>query len=144
MSNEKLLNEVKLWPLKYGIPSAIEYKILCHLASPGEPRLYVQRIPGHGNRASVSNTAHEPGWSTRGSVDGLLNGCHYDARPWVKIDKETTRRVGRSITVYQISEAGYEAIVQYNARHRYNKEHLDLARRILKEERKAARALRPK
>lgn len=143
MSNIKVLNDVKLWPLNYGIPTKFEYRILCHLASDPEARVYLE--PGNNYYAGVSNGNGESGWVTRGTIGSLLSGCHYDRRPWVELDRKASQHPKlRTLKVYKIAEAGYEAIAQHNARQRYEKEHVELARKLLEEERANAQALKPK
>jgi len=125
-----------LWE-RQDLPTESVYRLLVHLAGPGEPRLYIQYDRGHPVQASVSNTTHEHGRS--------VNTVNYQAalryrEPWVSVDLETTRKCGKSIMAYKINKRGLEVVAQYATRKRFDKEAPELARRILEEERRLANA----
>ena len=129
---KRLHVDVGLWS-KSEIPTEAQYRILCHLAQEGEPRMYVQGGDsiGNGARVSLSNTAHEAGREVYCGIYQFLNGCHHDRRPWITLDREITATCAKSLRAYKISKAGFEAIAQYRARNEYDESTLDLGRRIL-------------
>ena len=136
----KILHSI-IWS-KSDIPTRLAYETLCHLALDSGARAYLK--DGNYYDVAVSNAGGTPGWHRRGQVFGLLHGCHRDGRPWLELDKEASRSCKEGVRAYKITEAGYEAMVQYQARNRYETDHLELAQRLLKEERAKIDALKPK
>lgn len=138
----KKLHQI-LWARQDGVPNDVEYKILVHVAADPNARVYLE--PGNDYYAGVDNSNGVPGWvSKRKSIARLLCGRHGDWKAWVELDTDAPRKPGDRLRAHKITEAGFEAIAQHDARHEYDKQHLALARRLLDKYRKAAQDLKPK
>ena len=107
-----LLTDVGLAP-KSELPTRIALKVLSHLGLPGKPRLFVQTTESGVLRSSVSNSEHAVGFPIRIDVRSLINGGY------VKLDSELTKACVQSMSAYQISARGREALVQVAAHKAY-------------------------
>jgi hypothetical protein len=145
--NSKLLRG-GLWP-RHETPSENEYAILLHLAGSTVARLIVRGDQRWGHDAGVTNSEHEPGFeSDRSDMTSLLTDWNNTEsfRPWVTVDEEYGKQHNFSdgTKAYRLNDKGFEAIAQYKTWRRYDTERIDLACKILNEERKTASALKPK
>ncbi len=149
MPNPSRKTHAIVWS-KSDIPSQLEYEVLCHLASDKKARVYLH--PHYNYSASVSNAGGVPGWTRSGTLHQILWGglggrepyANGPERPWVVLDKVASRRCQHGIKAYKITDAGFEAIAQHDARWLLEDRQLVLARRLINLTRKHARALKPK
>jgi hypothetical protein len=117
----------ELWA-KWQLVTQAQYRVLRHLAEPGEPLLFIQELRGGGYRTSVSNNEHTPGFGTKiPSKDLHMKG-------YLVRDDERTWEAASDISVYRISMLGIEAVIQY-------KMHGILKRQRKAQERKIAEKL---
>lgn len=143
--NKKLL-DVGLWD-KSCKPTKYEYEVLVHLAAHPGSRVLLQ--DGDHYYAGITNCERTgvPGKVVRGTMHSLRSGAIFNYKShgaWVERDKDSTLKCPRGTAVYKISKAGFEAIAQYDARTRFDAQSLELAKQLLKEARRDARALTPK
>lgn len=130
-----LHKDVGLW-YPHDLPSPSAVRVLRHLLQKGSPRLFVLEKDGRMS-ASVTNSDTRPGFATRIDIWRLIRDH------WIEVDKEWDGRRASNVRVYRIAENGIEAIAQFNTRKRYQREHIQLAKHILAQSRKAvARARR--
>lgn len=144
-SPNKKMQDVGLWN-KSCMPSKYEYRVLCHLAAHPGSRVLLEE--GKYYYAGVTNCEQTgtSGFVVKGAMHALRSGAIFDYKghgAWVEPDKKSTLKCPPGMRVYQITEHGLEAIAQYDARTRFEVESLELAKRLLKEARRQARALKP-
>jgi hypothetical protein len=136
-----LHEEAEMWSPSQ-LPTSPQLLVLEHLNLPGDPRLYISR----GSRREIlnkelTNSEGIAGKHVRCDIESFFHGAMSDGwKPWIELDHEKNPGRETSLKIYRITNAGREAIAQCRARDRYARENLELAKRILKECRRASRA----
>lgn len=145
-SPNKRFLEVGLWD-KSDKPTKSEYQVLCHLAAHPGSRVLLWENDCYYAGITNCEVTGTPGTVVRGSVAKLRWGViiQYERRgPWVEVDKESAFKCPQGAGIYKMTQEGFEAIAQYEARTRFETESLQLIKRLLREGRRSARALTPR